>query len=600
MFKKPLSVLKTSAPLRSSDRRKLKQRIIDAFSLTPEDGELLVPDPLLSQKFNNHVDEQGVAYLSSDGDPLWFTIGKDSDELIPTIYTLWKKPDLLPFLSTPAAVVPKLIGGADLMIPGVVQHSPSLQPDQLVSITQYYPHPKIGAPIAVGKMAVSSDLLSRDEDLKGKAVYVVHTWKDHLWDLGNGKKLDVPEPRELVAPPASSGSSAKEGKEEENDLNKEAQEGTVENQVISPEPDSSSPSAEGKSSQSALTPEDISHCLRSALLQAISTSLSSLPPSSFPIPASTFWSNYVFPARPALALVADGSVVVDSSKIDIKHSTHKSVKTFLKACAKEGLVKLKENKGDVVVTAVFPKHTAVISHRPHKTVQSIEAKREKAEEKERQEREAEERRKGEIQVTELWKPLGPTVPWFVAAERDTSKLYTLPEIRQLFLDYVAAKQLVNPHEQQYVNVAEDEHLYQAVSFKNEDTPEFLKRDDALKRIRDNMQSWHEMKVEGSDPIRKKGPVKPISVVVKIRQGRKAATLVTGFENFFLNADELAEELRKICASSTSVTPLPGKSADMEVMVQGKQIKAVTDFLISKGVPKKWIEAADLSADKKKK
>jgi translation initiation factor 2D len=34
------------------------------------------------------------------------------------VYTLWKQPNLLPFLTTPAAVVPKLIGGADLMIPG--------------------------------------------------------------------------------------------------------------------------------------------------------------------------------------------------------------------------------------------------------------------------------------------------------------------------------------------------------------------------------------------------------------------------------------------------------------------------------------------------
>jgi hypothetical protein len=35
-----------------------------------------------------------------------------------TVYTLWKKPDLLPFLSTPSAVIPVLTGGADLMIPG--------------------------------------------------------------------------------------------------------------------------------------------------------------------------------------------------------------------------------------------------------------------------------------------------------------------------------------------------------------------------------------------------------------------------------------------------------------------------------------------------
>lgn len=42
----------------------------------------------------------------------------------------------------------------------------------------------------------------------------------------------------------------------------------------------------------------------------------------------------------------------DISSIDVKHSTHKSVKVFLKACAKEGLIKLKETKGDVVITGI--------------------------------------------------------------------------------------------------------------------------------------------------------------------------------------------------------------------------------------------------------
>jgi hypothetical protein len=34
------------------------------------------------------------------------------------VYTLWKHADLLPFLSTPSAVIPVLINGADLMAPG--------------------------------------------------------------------------------------------------------------------------------------------------------------------------------------------------------------------------------------------------------------------------------------------------------------------------------------------------------------------------------------------------------------------------------------------------------------------------------------------------
>ena len=38
---------------------------------------------------------------------------------------------------------------------------------------------------------------------------------------------------------------------------------------------------------------------------------------------------------------------------------------------------------------------------------------------------------------------------------------------------------------------------------------------------------------------------------------------------------------------------------MEVMVQGKQTKAVTDLLVSKGVPARWIKSEDLSGSKKK-
>lgn len=60
-----------------------------------------------------------------------------------------------------------------------------------MSITQYHPG-KIGPPLAVGRMALPSDELK--DGKKGKAVLVLHTWKDCLWDLGSG--CDVPEARE--------------------------------------------------------------------------------------------------------------------------------------------------------------------------------------------------------------------------------------------------------------------------------------------------------------------------------------------------------------------------------------------------------------------
>lgn len=48
-----------------------------------------------------------------------------------------------------------------------------------------------------------------------------------------------------------------------------------------------------------------------------------------------------------------------------------------------------------------------------------------------------------------------------------------------------------------------------------------------------------------------------------------------------------------------MSPAPGKSSGQEVLVQGKQAQVVTDILLGKGVPKKWIEVHDLSDGKKK-
>ena len=137
MFKKPLGNLKTVSPLSGSDRRKLKQRVIATFGIPADDCDQLIPEGIQSVKFNTHINEPGVsvfstrstasqpyhlgtqlAYLAPNGDPLWFNAGKGSEELIPTVYTLWKKRDLLPLVCTPPSVVRFLVGGADLMIPG--------------------------------------------------------------------------------------------------------------------------------------------------------------------------------------------------------------------------------------------------------------------------------------------------------------------------------------------------------------------------------------------------------------------------------------------------------------------------------------------------
>lgn len=51
--------------------------------------------------------------------------------------------------------------------------------------------PQIGPALAVGHMALKSDQIEGSG--KGKAVNIVHVWKDHLWEMGG--KEDPPAPR---------------------------------------------------------------------------------------------------------------------------------------------------------------------------------------------------------------------------------------------------------------------------------------------------------------------------------------------------------------------------------------------------------------------
>ncbi|KAG2047472.1 hypothetical protein BDR06DRAFT_985159 [Suillus hirtellus] len=572
MFKKPLGNLKTSAPLRNSDRRKLKQHIIQAFSLVPDVGEELVPEGLLSVKFSTYTDEPGVAYLGPGGDPLWFTLGIGSEDIIPTVYTLWKKPDLIPFLSTPSAVIPVLIGGADLMIPGVVQHPLSLQAGQLVSITEHIHHSThIGSPLAVGHMAVDSDVLS-EAGSKGKAVFVLHAWNDHLFDMGH--KGNPPDPWEMSHSTTNDQHSTEDEDATENDMLKEPSVDALSSHLEQTQLDDHAPKIE-------LTKEDVSSILHDALLQAMKKTLSSSQASAFPMPASTFYSAYILPSRPAQS----PSQSFVSTPIDIKHSTHKSLAYFLKSAEKQGLLKLKEIKSELMVFSVATSHADVVAHRPYLSLKDVAIRNEKRGQREEEERS----RVKELEVTELWKPHLQSLTFFAEAGFDTSARYTYADIKTVLDKYVTDRQLVNAHDQSYINVGVDE-LLQTTLCKSDNPAnmEFFKRDQLIERLSDKMQSWYKICAEGKDPVLKKGQIKPISVVVKVRQGRKATTLITGFEPFLLEAAALAEELKMKCASSTSVSPAPGKSSGMLVLVQGKQVKEVTEFLTSQGVPKRWV------------
>ncbi|TFY65557.1 hypothetical protein EVG20_g5538 [Dentipellis fragilis] len=609
MFKKPLSDTKTSAPLRGSERRKLRQRAQQAYAIDQEELPLLVPEGLLVMKFSTHHKEPGLLYLSAEGDPLWFSIGKNANdsELIPTVYTLWKRPMLLPCLTTPSPVIPVLIGGADLMVPGVVQCVGKPNPGTLVCVSQYE-RGFMGPGLAVGRMAVDPTKLLSGQIDKGKAVVILHTWKDSLWELGS--KADPPPPEPFGAVPkkdeetgitgsngsapttqpgGQSGGGVETGEPAQGGRQAEASVSDPSKASVEPEEDKGESSGE----EEKLTPEEVSTVLRTSLLQALKTTLASLPTSAFPMQATTFYTSHILPARPASRT---GSI-----SIDIKHSAFKSLTAFLKQSEKQGLIKLKDSKPDVAISAVFPTHADVAAHALHLTVGEIDDKKRKEKERADRREQAEEARERSLSVVELWKPHQTSVKLFQDVQMDTSALYTGSEVRAALNNYVATHDLINHTDQRLINVASDDILNAATSNKSKPPLVSATREELTVALCDRMQPWHRVRMGKSDPVTKKGQLRPISVVVKIRQGRKACTLITGFESFLLSPTTIADALRARCASSTAVSPLPGRGGGEEIMVQGKQLKTVTDFLTGElGVPKKWIEVADLSDAKKKK
>ncbi|KAH8980478.1 hypothetical protein EDB92DRAFT_2094484 [Lactarius akahatsu] len=421
MFKKPLADIKTFAPLRSSDRRKFKARITERFQLAPEIADTLVPDGLLVRNFRAYNGNPGVIYVSKDGDPLWLGVGKGSsspsDDLIPTVYTLWKYPTLLPALITRPAVVPALVSGADLMVPGVMQAPAHTLAGALVGISQFACDAR-GSPLAVGRMAIDADKIDNNGMNKRKAVIVLHTSKDHLWALGS--RGEQPDAFQVVAAATAVGSETTGGASDGDDSADRNGGGAAAPQAgMDQEPAENAPAVTQDGpvkieEVEKLTPENVSTLLRAALLQALRTSLAALPNSAFPMPTTTLYTAHILPARPFSRTA--------TTPVDIKHSTFKSLSAFLRASEKGGLPKLKHARSDVQVAAMFPAHADVVTHRTNHTVGEEDERRRRA--KEREAQQAAEAAK----ATELCKHMQPLYRIAVSGDESIVKKSALSSI----------------------------------------------------------------------------------------------------------------------------------------------------------------------------
>ena len=261
-------------------------------------------------------------------------------------------------------------------------------------------------------MAVDGDTIDNGVT-KGKAVVVLHTWKDHLWALGS--KSDPPDAIPVADDEATVSASGDSDSADENGPNAgpepaaenppvATEEGTEEIEKLTPEGAVAVHCTLCLSSRSPPITPEVSTRLRAALLQALQTSLAALPNSAFPMPTTILYTAHILPARPFSRTA--------TTPVDIKHSAFKSLSAFLRVSEKGGLLKLKDARPDVVVAAVFPKHADVVAHQPHRTVGEEDERRRRAEEREAQQAAEAANAEKAITVTELWKPHLGTLPLF--------------------------------------------------------------------------------------------------------------------------------------------------------------------------------------------
>ncbi|KAG8132054.1 putative Eukaryotic translation initiation factor 2D protein [Naja naja] len=200
MFVKPFRV-KSNTAIKGSDRRKLRNDVAAVFpTLTSEQLAEVVPmkEELNIIKIYTHKGEAVTVYANGKN-PILFEMEK---MLYPTVYTLWSYPHLLPAFSTWPPVMHKLVGGADLMLPGVIIPKcglPQVKRGTLSAVTLV----KNRAPVAIGT-AIMTTAEMVAAGMKGKGFTVLHTYMDHLWAIGDkSSPPTIPpletEPSETVA-----------------------------------------------------------------------------------------------------------------------------------------------------------------------------------------------------------------------------------------------------------------------------------------------------------------------------------------------------------------------------------------------------------------
>uniref|UniRef100_A0A182PQX3 SUI1 domain-containing protein n=1 Tax=Anopheles epiroticus TaxID=199890 RepID=A0A182PQX3_9DIPT len=581
MFIKPFKI-KSNILVTGSEKKRLRQRVMAQFGRVDEET---ATSPL-AELFGNRAKvctvkivtyhEEPVTVYTCDKLPIFFEL---NGKLLPTVYTLWTCPDLVPAFTTHASVLPKLANGADLMIPGVVKRGTNLaswgrhQKDDVVAVNLTSNRAAVG----VGLLAHSSSDLYMCGG-HGVCVRMMHVFGDKLWGMEPSVCQQVPlhgsvvsVPTEADFPPLGS-EKVKPAEESVKQVTKSMENTSLTAKEEASDSDGSTSDDEPQPPEEEEKPPNPDDLIKGALLNAIKLHGKKI---ALPMLTSTFYPQYVQPEIP--------------EGIEMKKSSYKKVGTFFKQMAEEGLLEIKEEKkGIEKVTALSLEHPDVLSFYPYKAAKVS----------------TEQDGGGAAASGAASNPLLLTqmTAMFAVNER-TAKLFgcfnvalgkTLDQtqVRNYMRDYVGRFKLINPSTKL---VTLDETLKEICGTGEE----LVALPDLTETVLNCMTSTFEMRSQ-KGAVMKGGKRAVIHLTTATRSGNKKVTLISNLADYGINVNDFAKAVKLGAAASTTMTEVPGSKGE-QLLVQGNHIKFVFELLTTTyQVPKACITGLEFAKEQKKK
>lgn len=517
--------------------------------------ELVLPSTIKHTAFKAPKEYVSTLYTDDEQTPVWFATR--SNELVPTVYTMWKAPFILPKVRTHPHVIEVLIGGADLMLPGCIPPFGEIHEGDIVGICDSENPDRV---MAVGRANRDLSRVEKCVGTTGIAVKVMHRVEDVVC-LVTKKKIEVPETVGVEM-------EFKDEPKDETDNTSESTETTEPTESTEME-EAQDPEQSAVDNLNTLTIEDIDHFFQRSLFQTLTQS-TIIPP----LNSSNFMDHIV------------QNLPLDHPQIQIKRTSWKKSAKFLKAMEKDGFLRLKGKGDDLVVVGVASKENNdhlknFVPYKIKKRVVTDSRPKESS---------------NQLILSKFFKGTSPVRQVFNSLDLDFTQYYTTNELREILNKYISKENLVN--EKNKKNIVIDDVLAKIIP--GQDTT--VGRDKIFPPFLSRFSEFYTLTKPGQKSKAKilKGSPPKVNIVTETKIGRKVITRVFNFQHYDIDPEELSMELKLKCSGSSTIQPNVQNPKVIEVLVQGSHALKVVELLTKKyGLHVSWIDSEDKSKKKKK-